>query len=145
MRQRFGANVRIWFLLLSVTQFHVPFYAGRTLPNFMALPFGELTLAHESELTNAVTFAISLILRSNSHSIPAQVASKRIRNAIIMLTATATVVRLELAVFLLPVVLSLVVLGKLSLVQAMTAGAAGGLGSLRKSRFPQCPLTLPAL
>lgn len=29
------------FLILSTTQFHIPYYAGRTLPNFMALPFGE--------------------------------------------------------------------------------------------------------
>lgn len=29
------------FLILSLTQFHIPYYAGRTLPNFTALPFSE--------------------------------------------------------------------------------------------------------
>jgi hypothetical protein len=40
LRYRYGSAVRIWFILLSLTQFHVPYYAGRTLPNFMALPGG---------------------------------------------------------------------------------------------------------
>ena len=26
------------FVLVSMTQFHIPYYAGRTLPNFLALP-----------------------------------------------------------------------------------------------------------
>lgn len=33
------------FLLLSVTQFHIPFYASRTLPNFVIFPVGECVRA----------------------------------------------------------------------------------------------------
>jgi hypothetical protein len=40
LRYRYGAGVRIWFIILSLTGFHIPYYAGRTLPNFMALPGG---------------------------------------------------------------------------------------------------------
>lgn len=28
-------------MVLSLTQFHIPYYAARTLPNFLALDFGE--------------------------------------------------------------------------------------------------------
>jgi alpha-1,6-mannosyltransferase len=37
---RYGPTTGIWFVLLSLTQFHVPYYAGRTLQNFIALPLG---------------------------------------------------------------------------------------------------------
>lgn len=47
------------------------------------------------------------------------------------MTATATVIRLELALFVLPTVLSLVILGRATLFQAISNGAVGGLGSLR--------------
>jgi hypothetical protein len=40
IRARYGPSVRNWFLVLSMSQFHIPFYAGRTLPNFMILPGG---------------------------------------------------------------------------------------------------------
>ena len=38
-------------MLLSMTQFHIPYYAGRTLPNFMALPWGKSypTLARSAQ------------------------------------------------------------------------------------------------
>ncbi|ORX35947.1 Alg9-like mannosyltransferase family-domain-containing protein [Kockovaella imperatae] len=116
LRQRYGASVRLWFVLLSMTQFHIPFYAGRTLPNFMALPF--------------VTLSFSLILRSGISSIPAKVSSARIRKSIILLTATATIIRLELAALLLPIVLSLLMFGRLTLETALIAGTVGGIGSL---------------
>lgn len=35
-------HTAVFFLLLSAGQFHTMFYAGRPLPNFMALPLGQL-------------------------------------------------------------------------------------------------------
>jgi alpha-1,6-mannosyltransferase len=35
--RRFGAGVSALFMLLTCTQFHVPFWMGRTLPNMFAL------------------------------------------------------------------------------------------------------------
>lgn len=40
VQQKYGTAVRSWFILLSLSQFHIPYYAGRTLPNFMAMPGG---------------------------------------------------------------------------------------------------------
>jgi alpha-1,6-mannosyltransferase len=77
-----------------------------------------------------VLFGISFILRSSGLSIPEPIRRKRLRNAICLLTAAATIVRLEIALFLLPVVLSLVIQRKLSLSSALLYGIIGGVGSL---------------
>ncbi|WWC66278.1 uncharacterized protein I206_100179 [Kwoniella pini CBS 10737] len=116
LRGRYGPSIRIWFTILSLTSFHIPYYAGRTLPNFMALP--------------GVLLSISLILRSGSKSAPSNVTTKRQRTAIILLTALSTVVRLELALLLIPTALSLVILRRASLAQVVGWGMLGGFGSL---------------
>ena len=33
------------FLLLSASQFHIPFWAGRTIPNMLAFPLGTTYLS----------------------------------------------------------------------------------------------------
>ena len=40
LRARYGAQTRTFFVLLSLTAFHFPYYAGRTLPNFLSTPLG---------------------------------------------------------------------------------------------------------
>jgi alpha-1,6-mannosyltransferase len=80
-----------------------------------------------------VIIGISLILRSGITAVPWRITRRRLRDGIILLTATTTLIRLELALFVLPVVLSLVLLGRLSVRQAVVYGATGGFGSLRAS------------
>jgi alpha-1,6-mannosyltransferase len=43
LRRAYGAEVARWYLLLQASQFHVIFYASRTLPNMFA--FGLSTLS----------------------------------------------------------------------------------------------------
>ena len=38
-----------WFVILSLSSFHIPYYAGRTIPNFLALPLGQSRSKSEPE------------------------------------------------------------------------------------------------
>lgn len=40
-RQAFGRGVANWYIILQATQFHVIFYASRTLPNMFAFALSE--------------------------------------------------------------------------------------------------------
>lgn len=117
---RFGRLARTFLIALSMTQFHIPYYAGRTLPNFTALP--------------GVMLALSLIIRSGATNVPAPVRRRKVRIAIALFTALATNARLELAVMIAPVVMCMLVSGMVRVGDAMVAGAVGGFGALRTSR-----------
>ncbi|ODO07261.1 hypothetical protein L198_00840 [Cryptococcus wingfieldii CBS 7118] len=126
----YGTPSRVWFTLLSLGTFHTSYYAGRTLPNFTALP--------------GVLWSISQVIRSES-SPTAKEGQTQLRNAIIILTALATIVRLELALFVLPLALSLVVLQRATIGQVIQWGLIGGFGSLAITSPIDYTLWLPAL
>jgi len=86
-----------------------------------------------TKVDDTVLFGISLILRSSGLSIPEPIRRKRLRNAIGLLTAVSTIVRLEIALFLLPIVLSLVVQRRISFSNALIYGAFSGLCALGES------------
>ena len=74
---------------------------------------------------------MSLIIRATTACPPA-VKLRRFATAISILTAAATVIRMELALFLLPLTLTLVASGRLSLAKAIKSGAYGGFHGLRE-------------
>lgn len=104
LQRRFGGSTAAWFTIWTLAQFHIPYYAGRTLPNFMALPWFLL--------------GISFILLQEEFW------------GVLFITATATVLRLEIAAFVVPTALQLVITKKMTLRNALLAGAIGGFGSL---------------
>ncbi|KAI7775279.1 hypothetical protein LA080_007079 [Diaporthe eres] len=77
-----GPAVARWYVVLQVSQFHVMFYASRTLPNMFA--FG------------LTTFAFGLLL---PHKNPAK-ANPRIRMALALFVFAAVVFRSEIALLL---------------------------------------------
>jgi alpha-1,6-mannosyltransferase len=136
IRARYGPSVRNWFLVLSMSQFHIPFYAGRTLPNFMILPGGtaglilypnrgqaesHVMLIHRSPPQLLLVATLLLKFRSTAgHSLAAA-----------SLHLLATNARLELAAFVIPLALTLVLLRKVNLAAAFSFGALGGFGVVR--------------
>jgi alpha-1,6-mannosyltransferase len=100
----------------------VPYYAGRFLPNFLALPL--------------VILSFSTILRYTS-GLRTPATKEYLSKALITLTFTATVIRLELAPLVAAVAIVLWVRGDLLLVDVLTAGATGGFGGLGKPRYHQ--------
>ncbi|KAL0953154.1 hypothetical protein HGRIS_004417 [Hohenbuehelia grisea] len=83
---RFGRQAGLFFTLLTMTQFHVPFWMGRTLPNMFALL--------------PVNIATSLLLKPTSAQYKRKNASLI---AVSLIIFAAVVFRAELALFLAPI------------------------------------------
>ena len=97
----------------------MPYYAGRFLPNFLALP--------------PVVLSFSTILRFTTG--PRTPATKEyLSKALITLAFAAVVIRLELAPLVAAVAGVLLIRGDLPPVDIVTAGALGGFGGLGEHR-----------
>ncbi|KAE9400656.1 alpha-1,6-mannosyltransferase subunit [Gymnopus androsaceus JB14] len=112
--RRFGRPTSLLFTIITTTQFHIPFWMGRTLPNMFAmLP---------------VNVASALLL--SRHPSSTKPSPRSIYTAIILLTSTAVVFRAEIALLLAPLVLQALVLRYISFVQVVKVGMVSGLASI---------------
>ncbi|KAL2020718.1 hypothetical protein VTK56DRAFT_8018 [Thermocarpiscus australiensis] len=98
LRVAYGAGTARWYLLLQASQFHIIFYASRTLPNMFA--FGLTTVA----------FAFLLPQPTNPKA-----TARRQRQSIVMFVFAAVVFRSEVALLLGTSVLYLLIVPELPL------------------------------
>lgn len=113
----FGRIAANWYVLLQASQFHVVYYASRTLPNMFAFALSTFALA-ELLLTTGVNTKKGV---------------KHARLALYLLTIAAIVFRSELALLLLAQTAHFVVAGRISLryvvIPAGILGAVVGLSA----------------
>ncbi|KAK7057747.1 mannosyltransferase [Favolaschia claudopus] len=112
--RRFGRPTGLYFTLITCTQFHIPFWMGRTLPNMLAL--FPVNLA-----------AYLLVDRAPNTLKPSQ---KSITSSVALLVFSAVVFRAELAAFAAALILQYLYLGHLTLWRALSIGAISTLASI---------------
>ncbi|KAL2820231.1 Alg9-like mannosyltransferase family-domain-containing protein [Aspergillus cavernicola] len=109
LRRTAGRTAAVWYLLFQASQFHVIYYASRTLSNMFA--FG------------MTTFALATLLPEPVNSVTYR---KRSRLALYLLTIAGIVFRAELALFLATHTLFLFATGRVSIQrEILPAGILG--------------------
>ncbi|KIJ67137.1 glycosyltransferase family 22 protein [Hydnomerulius pinastri MD-312] len=111
---RFGRQTSWLFTLLTCSQFHIPFWMGRTLPNMFALI--------------PVNFAFYALYNRAPKSM--QAPKRNINIAIALLTFTAVIFRSEVALLLGPLALQLLVQGHITFASLVKIGLLAGLASI---------------
>ncbi|KAF5393293.1 hypothetical protein D9757_000466 [Collybiopsis confluens] len=112
--RRFGRPTSFLFTLITVSQFHLPFWMGRTLPNMFAMLPVNISSAF-------------LLSRSPSSTKP---SSTSVYTAIALLTFSAVVFRAELALLLAPLTLQALVSRHVSLSGTIQVGLVAGIFSI---------------
>ncbi|PIG86465.1 hypothetical protein AARAC_006494, partial [Aspergillus arachidicola] len=119
LRRAFGKTTAIWYLLYQASQFHVLYYASRTLSNMFA--FGLSTLA------------LRCLLQDHSQSATSKTYRNRCRLSLCLLTIAGIIFRSELAIFLATNTIFLFLTGRIGIQrEIIPAGLLGlllGLGS----------------
>lgn len=110
----YGKIAGRWFVLLQASQFHVMFYASRTLPNMFAF--------------TATTVALRSLVLAKAVASKSARSQKRRRLALYLLTIAGIVFRSEIAILLAMETLVLLVQQRASLTkEVIPAGIAGGV------------------
>ncbi|KAF8635073.1 hypothetical protein AX15_000563 [Amanita polypyramis BW_CC] len=112
--RRFSYQSSVFFVLLTCSQFHLPFWMGRTLPNMFALLPVNITA---SWLVGHNPVSTRLVKRAN-------------KMAVALLTFTAVVLRAEIALLLAPLTIQALVTRKLTLLEVIRVGLYSGLASI---------------
>ncbi|KAF1839949.1 glycosyltransferase family 22 protein [Cucurbitaria berberidis CBS 394.84] len=113
VQRAFGTSAGIWYAMFQASQFHVVYYASRTLPNMFALVFSNLALR-------------SLL---NAYALPwnRQGVSRGYRLSLYLLTIAGIVFRSELAILVGTITLYLFVTQRISITGVIIPAGLGGL------------------
>ncbi|KAF9463957.1 Alg9-like mannosyltransferase family-domain-containing protein [Collybia nuda] len=112
--RRFGRLTGLFFTLFTCSQFHVPFWMGRTLPNMFALI--------------PVNFATSLLVdRAPNATRPSK---HSVEMAIALLTFTTVIFRAEVLLLLGPLVLQCLISRNITILNVIKIGALSGIASI---------------
>ncbi|KAJ3785972.1 alpha-1,6-mannosyltransferase subunit [Lentinula aff. detonsa] len=112
--RRFGRPTSFYFTIITISQFLVPFWMGRTLPNMFALV--------------PVNVASGLLLSRPPNS--PKPSPENVYTAIAMLTFTAVIFRAELVLLLGPLVLQSLLLRHVSFSGVVKVALVAGLASI---------------
>ncbi|GAA6062278.1 hypothetical protein JCM10212_000938 [Sporobolomyces blumeae] len=115
VRIAFGSSVATYFYALSMSQFHIPFWMSRTVPNMIAFPLVQVSLG---------------LLISPSTPLSTKSARQQPLVAFAILTFCAVVLRLELAALLVPLALEQLFRGSVTLFPLVATGAITAAASL---------------
>ena len=130
----FGTGAGIWYALFQAGQFHVIYYASRTLPNMYAFAFSKPRLCPIlSRNSNRRKGNLALWSFLNAHAVPwnAHYVSRRYRLTLYLLTIAGVVFRSELAILVGTFTLYLFVTQRISIVSVIIpAGSIGLIGGL---------------
>ncbi|GBF60114.1 Dol-P-Man:Man(7)GlcNAc(2)-PP-Dol alpha-1,6-mannosyltransferase [Trichophyton mentagrophytes] len=108
----FGLTTGIWYLLFQSSQFHIMYYASRTLPNMFALPI----------TTFAYTLLVACLQPSSSKRI-----SRNYRLSLYLLTIAGVIFRSEIAALLGTTTIYLWAQGRIGLRREIIPAGIGGV------------------
>jgi alpha-1,6-mannosyltransferase len=128
VQKTFGLGAGIWYALFQASQFHVIYYASRTLPNMFAFTFSKLFYSAYRPKAKRLSGTLALRSLLNAYVAPwdGPSISRSYRLCLYLLTFAGVVFRSELAILVGTLTLYLLLSRKLSLTTViLPAGLAG--------------------